>query len=176
MFAAEIRRKRVERMRSLPHWRWHLDEMFAKINSVTHVLWRAVDHEGKVLESFVSKKRDRKSALKFLKKTMKLHGRAHIYMTDKLRPYGAAMKEISNSDKQDTGHRKNNRAEKSHLPFRWRERAMQRFRRMRTLQKFVTVHSSIYNYFNAERALTGRSDFKLNRAATLAEWRGLLAA
>lgn len=176
MFAAEIRKRRVERMRSIPHWRWHLDEVFVKINGVTHYLWRAVDHEGEVLESFVSKNRDRKAALKFLRKTMKRHGRADVYVTDKLRSYGAAMKEAGNSDKQDAGHRKNNRAENSHLPFRRRERAMQRFRSMRTLQKFASVHASVFNHFNQERALYSRQNFKANRAAALAEWRQLCAA
>lgn len=121
LFAAEIRRKRVGRMRSLPHWRWHLDEMFVKINGVTHDLWRAVDHEGEVLESFVTKRRDKKAALKFFRKAMKRQGRAHVSVTDKLRSYGAAMKELGSSDKQDSGHRKNNRAENSHLLFRRRE-------------------------------------------------------
>ncbi len=176
MFAAEVRRRRVDRMRPCRRWRWHLDEMFVKINGVTHYLWRAVDHEGEVLESFVSRKRDRKAALKFLRKTMKRHGRAHVYVTDKLRSYGAAMKETGNSDKQDTGHRKNNRAENSHLPFRRRERAMQRFRRMRTLQKFASVHASVFNHFNQERALYSRDNFKANRTAALTEWRGLCAA
>jgi len=176
LFAAEIRRKRVDRMRSLPHWRWHLDEVFVKINGMTHYLWRAVDHEGEVLEAFVSKKRDRKAALKFLKKTLKRHGRAHAYVTDKLRSYGAAMKETGNTDKHDTGHRQNNRAENSHLPFRRRERAMQRFRRMRTLQKFVAVHSSVHNLFNQERALHSRDNFKANRTTALTEWRQLCAA
>ena len=88
MFAAEIRRKRVEEMRSLPHWHWHLDEVFVKINGVTHYLWRAVDHEGEVPEAYVSQKRDRKAALKFLRKTMKRHGNPHVFVTDKLRSYG----------------------------------------------------------------------------------------
>ena len=85
-----------------------------KINGETHYLWRAVDHEGEVLESFVTKRRDRKAALKFLKKTMKRHGRAHIFVTDKLRSYGAAMKEIGNAERQETGRWLNNRAENSH--------------------------------------------------------------
>lgn len=63
MFAAEIRRKRVERLRFCPQWQWHLDEMFVKINGERHYLWRTVDHEGEVLESFVTKKRDKKAAL-----------------------------------------------------------------------------------------------------------------
>ena len=176
MFAAEIRRRRVDRMRSGTHWQWHLDEVFVKINGVMHYLWRAVDHEGEVLEAYVSKKRDRKVALKFLRKTMKRHGRAHIFVTDMLRSYGAAMKVIGNVDRQETGRWLNNRAENSHQPFRRRERAMRRFRRMRSLQKFVAVHASIHNLFNAERALTSRDIFKANRTAALAEWRGLLAA
>ncbi|SHK18436.1 putative transposase [Shimia gijangensis] len=143
MFAAEIRRKRVSRIRCCSNWQWHLDEVFVKINGELHYLWRAVDHEGEVLESYVTKRRNRKVALKFLKKTMKRHGRAEVLVTDKLRSYGAAMKVIGNVAKQETGRWKNNRAENSHLPFRRRERAMIRFRRMRTLQKFVSVHASV---------------------------------
>lgn len=94
-------------------------------------------------------------------------------MTDKLRPYGAAMKVIGNAPKQKTSRWLSNRAENSHQPFRRRERAMLRFRRMRSLQKFVSVHSSIHNHFNQERHLYSRSDFKLNRTAALAEWRQL---
>jgi putative transposase len=176
IFAAEIRRKRVDRMRSLPHWRWHLDEVFVKINGVTHYLWRAVDHEGEVLEGFVSKKRDRKAALKFLRKTMRRHGHPHVFVTDKLRSYGAALKDLGLTDDRETGRWLNNRAENSHQPFRRRERAMLRFRRMRSLQKFVAVHSSIHNHFNGERALTSRDNFKACRAAALAEWRQLCAA
>ena len=85
MFATEIRRKRVERMRGSNHWRWHLDEVFLKIRRVTHHLWRAVDDEGEVLESVVSKTWDRKAALKLLKKSMKWHGRPENIATDRLR-------------------------------------------------------------------------------------------
>ena len=173
LFAAEIRRKRVQHLRAHWNWQWHLDEVFVKINGETHYLWRAVDHEGEVLESFVTKRRDRKAALKFLRKTMKRHGNPHIFVTDKLRSYGAAMKVIGSANKQETGRWLNNRAENSHQPFRRRERAMIRFRRMRTLQKFVSVHSSVHNHFNQERHLYSRENFKLNRAAALAEWRQL---
>lgn len=119
MFAAEIRKLRVDGMRS-SQWRWHLDEMFVTINGVWHSLWRAVDHEGEVLESFVTKKRDKKAALKFLRKSMKRHGRPHILVTDKLRSYGAALKEFGAADRQETGRWMNHRAENSHLPFRRR--------------------------------------------------------
>lgn len=174
MFAAEIRRRRVEGMRA-SRWGWHLDEMFVKINGERHYLWRAVDHEGEVLESCVTKKRDKKAALKFLKKTMRRHGRSEKFVTDELRSYGAALKELGAASKQETGRWLNNRAENSHLPFRRRERAMLRFRRTKTLQKFASVHASVSNHFNQERSLSNRDNFKINRAAALAEWRGLCA-
>jgi putative transposase len=114
MFAAEVRRKWVGQMRAYSNWQWHLDELFVKINRETHYLWRAVDHEGEVLESYVTKRRDRKAALKFSRKTMRRQGPAHVFVTDKLRSYGAVMKVIGNVDKQETGRWLNNRAENSH--------------------------------------------------------------
>ena len=150
--------------------------MFVKINGETHYLWRAVDHEGEVLESYVTKRRDLKAALKFLKKAMKRYGQPEVVVTDKLRSFGVAMKVIGNVDRQETGRWVNNRAENSHLPFRRRERAMLRFRRTATLQKFVSVHASIQNHFNQERHLYSRINVKLNRAAALAEGRQLLSA
>ena len=176
LFAAEIRRNRVQNLRAYSNWQWHLDEVFVKINGETHYLWRAVDHEGEVLESFVTKRRDRKAALKFLRKTMKRYGSPHVVVTDKLRSYGDDMTRIGNANKQDTGRWLNNRGENSHQPFRRRERAMQRFRSMRSLQKFASVHSSVHNHFNLERYLYSRANFKLNRAAALAEWRQLCAS
>jgi putative transposase len=175
LLAAEIRKRRVAGMRSSRRC-WHLDEVFVKINGQQHYLWRAVDHEGEVLESFVTKTRDKKAALKFLKKTLKRHDRGEEIVTDRLRSYGAAFKDLGIHNRQETGRWANNRAENSHQPFRRRERAMLRFRRMRTLQKFVAVHASIFNHFNQERALCSRQNFKTNRAAALTEWRGLLAA
>ena len=176
LFAADIRRQRVSRMRGFRQWRWHLDEVFVKINGERHYLWRAVDHEGEVLESIVTKKRDRKAALKFLKKSMKRYGRPETFVTDRLRSYGAALKDLGRGDDREMGRWLNNRAENSHLPFRRRERAMLRFRRMRTLQKFASVHASVHNHFPTERHLQDRNTYKLTRAAALAEWRGLFAA
>ena len=175
MFAAEIRKRRIEAMKS-SRWRWHLDEMFVKINGEQHYLWRAVDHEGEVLESFVTKRRDKKAALKFLRKAMRKHGRPEVLVTDRLRSYGAALKEIGAAERQETGRWANNRAENSHLPFRRRERAMLRFRRMRSLQKFASVHASVSNHFNQDRSLSSRDIFKTNRSAALVEWRGLCAS
>jgi putative transposase len=175
MFANEIRRRRIEGVKS-SHWRWHLDEVFVKINGDRHYLWRAIDHEGEVLESFVTKARDKKAALKFLRKAMRKHGRPEVIVTDRLRSYSAALREIGAARRQETGRGLNNRAENSHLPFRRRERAMLRFRRMRTLQKFAAVHASVSNHFNQERHLYSRANFKVNRAAALAEWRLLCSA
>jgi putative transposase len=152
-----------------------LDEVFVRINGETHYLWRAVDHEGEVLEVFATKRRDRKAALKFLKRMMKRYGRPGSIMTDRLRSYGAAMKVIGNVANQECGRWLKNRPENSHQPFRRRERAMQRFRAARTLQKFAATHVSIHNHFNLDRHLNRRDIFKQNRAAALADWRQLAA-
>jgi len=163
-------------MRQVTQWQWHLDEMFVKIRGETHYLWLAVDHEGEVLESYVTKTRDKAAALKFLRKAMKRYGNPQILVTDRLASYGAAMKEIGNIDRQEVGRHKNNRAENSHLPFRRRERAMLRFRRMRSLQKFASMHSSVHNHFNHQRNIESRARFKSLRDAALLEWRELIAA
>jgi len=173
MFAADIRRKRSASMRTNIQWRWHLDEVFVRINGETHYLWRAVDHEGEVLEAFVTKRRNRKAALRFLRKAMKRYGHPLAIVTDRLRSYRAAMREIGNEARQVTGRWLNNRAENSHQPFRRRERAMAKFRSAKSLQKFALIHASIHNHFNQERHLYNRVNFKLNRSAALAEWRQL---
>ena len=175
LFAAEIRKRRLHR-RLYSSWRWHVDEVFVRINGKLHYLWRAVDHEGEVLEAFVTKKRDRKAAIRFLKKAMKRYGRPKVVVTDGLPSYPAAMREIGNEACQETGRRLNNRAENSHQPFRRREGAMANFRDIKTLQKFVSVHAPIYNHFNHDRHLNRRNIFKQNRAAALTEWRELCAA
>ncbi len=175
MFAAEIRKRRIHQQRCYSQWRWHLDDVFVRINGETHYLWRAVDHEGEVLEVFASKRRDRKAALKFLKRAMKRHCRPKAIVTDRLRSYRAAMNMIGNAGSQECGRWLNNRAENSHQPFRRREGAMAKFRDMKTLQKFAAVHASIHNNFNQNRHLNRRDIFKQNRAAALAEWRELMA-
>ena len=107
---------------------------------------------------------------------MKRYGQPETIVTDKLGSYQAALKTLGNAARQETGRWLNNRAENSHQPLRRRERAMQRFRQMGTLQKFAAIHSSVHNHFNRERHLYSRENFKLNRAAALAEWRELSAA
>jgi putative transposase len=147
-----------------------------KINGVTHYLWRAVNHKGKVLESFVTKTRDRKAALKFLNKSIRCDGLPETMVTDRLRSYGAALKDLCLGEDREMGRWLNNRAENSHLPFRRRERAMLRFRRIRKLQKLICVHASIHKHFQTERHLQNRNTYKQTCATALAEWRGLVAA
>jgi putative transposase len=107
---------------------------------------------------------------------MKRYGNPHVVVTDKCPSYRAAMKMIGNETRQQTGRHLNNRAENSHLPFRRRERAMSRFRRMRSLQKFVSIQSSVCNLFNFERHINTRTRFKQKRDVALREWRDLLVA
>ena len=123
----------------------------------------------------VTAQRDKAAALKLLKRIMKKYGQPREIVTDGLRAYSAAMKAIGNSDRQEVGRGLNNRAENSHQPFRRRERAMQRFRSMRTLQKFSSVHGQLHNHFNQERHLVTRHAYKQRRSAALAEWHALVA-
>jgi len=136
-------------------------------------MWRAVDHEGEILESFVTRKRDKSAALAFMKKAPKRYGKAGTIVTDGLRSYPAAMRELGNADSHEMGRWLNNRAENSHLPFRRRERAVLRFRQMKTLQKFASVHASVHNHFSQERHLVDRQTYKTRRSAALAEWQSL---
>lgn len=127
LFAKSIRKRRVE-SNCYSNWAWHLDEVFVPINGVRHYLWRAVDHEGEVLEAFVTKRRNRKAALRFLRKAMKRFGAPDQVVTDKLPSYEAAFRELGISGRQATGRWRNNRAENSHQPLRRREKIMTRFR------------------------------------------------
>jgi putative transposase len=175
MFAAEIRARRREGLRSVSRWRWHLDKVFVRVNGVQHYLWRAVDHEGEVLEAFVTKRRDRAAALRFLKKLMKRHGRPEEVVTDKLRSYGAALKEMAGQDRQVTERRQNNRAENSHQPFRRRsapcsvpKHALPPEVRRRPLLRAQPLQRG------AQPLFTHRTTSQA-RTAALVEWRGLCA-
>jgi putative transposase len=174
-FAVEIRKKLVAHMRGYPQWRWHLDEVFVKVNGKLCYPWRAVDHEGEVLEAVATTRRDKAAAHKLLKRIMKKYGAPCSIVADRLRAYSAAMKEIGPADRHEVGGRLNNRAENSHQPFRRRERAMQRFRSMKTLQKFSSIHAQVQNHFNQERHLITWQVYKQRRTAALAEWRALAA-
>ena len=155
LFASEICRRRV-RQRSYSLWRWHVEEVFVRINGVQHYLWRAVDHEGEVIEVFASKRRNRKAALNFLRCAMKRYFSPNIIVTDRLASYGAALKVPRIKMRQRCGRWLNNRAENSHQPFRRREGAMARFRDIKTLKKFASGHAAVHNHFNHERHLVSR--------------------
>ena len=177
MFAADIKRQRISRMRGFRNWRWHVDEVFVKINGETHYLWRAVDHEGEVLESYVTKKRDKSAALRFFKKTLKRHGKAEAIVTDGLQSYPAAMRELGNGAGQRRGrlHLHEVAQPRPGNLFGLRERAMLRFRQMKSLQKFASVHANVHNHFNSDRHLIDRQTYKEGRSAALAEWQNLIA-
>jgi putative transposase len=128
-------------------------------------LWRAVDQEGEILESYITRSRDKGAALAFMKKALKRHGSPEAITTDGLRSYRAAMNELGNAEKQQVGRWANNRVENSHLPFRQRERAMLRFRQMKTLQKFACV----LNHFSLERHVVDQQTYWERRSAALAE-------
>jgi putative transposase len=147
-------------MRAFRHRRWHLDEVFVKIYGVKHYLWRAVDQEGEVLESYVTRTRDKKTAVNFRRKSLRRHGPLEAIMTDHLASYGAALKDHIGGDCREIAKWMNNRVENSDQPFRRRERAMLRFRRMRSLQRFAAIHGSVHNHFNQERHLTSREIFQ----------------
>jgi putative transposase len=174
LFANEIKKRRI-RHGFGSKWRWHLDEVFVKINGDQFYLWRAIDQEGEVLEAYVSTRRNKTAALKFLRKALRRYGNPDEIVTDRCPSYGAALRDLNMESRQRTGQYLNNLCELSHQPFRRRERAMQRFRRLSTLQKFVAIQSSIYNHFNRERHLYSRSHFKQKRHAALVEWREVYA-
>ena len=151
-------------MRGYPQWRWHLDEVFAKVNGKLCYLWRAVDHEGEVLEAVATAKRDKAAALKFLKRIMKKYGPPRKIVTDGLCSYSAAMNEIGAEDRQEVGA-----APRAEIrPAVAREQ-------QKTLQKFSSVHAQVHNHFNQERHLVTRQVYKQRRTAALAEWRALAA-
>ena len=128
------------------------------------------------MEAVVTTKRDKAAALKLLKRIMKKYRAPRSIVTDGLLAYSAAMNDMGVAvERHEVGGRLNNCAENSHQPFRRRERAMQRFRSMKTLQKFSSVHAQVHNQFNQERHLVTRQVYKQRRSAALAEWLALAA-
>ena len=172
VFSKEMKKKSNFRV---SNWRWHIDEVFVKINGELHYLWRAVDQEGTVLDCYVSKRRNKNVALKVLKNLMSRHGRPKEIVTDKLPSYKAALKEMGAVNLQNTERYKNNQVENSHLHFRRRERGMNKFRLMRSLQKFVSIQSSFLNHFNHQRHIENRQTFKNLRQNSVDVWQNIYA-
>jgi transposase-like protein len=134
-------------------------------------LWRAVDHEGEILDVLMQRRRDQRAALKLMRKLLRKQGFGpRLVMTDKLRSYGAALRELHLTCRHDQGLRKNNRAENSHQVVRRRERKMQRFKSAASAQRFLSMHAAFHNTFNHQRHLISRSTLRIFRADATAQW------
>ena len=170
LFSKEMKKKPFS---SPSNWRWHIDEVFVKINGELHYLWRAVDQEGTILDCVVTKKRDKKAARKVLKKLVKTYGKPQEIVTDKLRSYKVALKMLNMKHLQNTTQYLNNQVENSHLHFRRREKMWNKFRSMRSLQKFTSIQSFFLNHFNHQRHLENRKTFKDLRQQSLDSWQDI---
>ena len=163
--------RRIHRRRGPAFDVWHLDEVFVNIGGKQMYLWRAVDGEGTVLDVLVQKRRNKRVALKLMRKLLRNQGvRPTRIVTDKLKSYGAALRDLRLAPLHETGHRRNNRAESSHVPIRRRERKMQRFKSQRSAQIFLSTHGPIYNLFNVHRHLISRRTLRTFRNQAMAEW------
>src|ERR1017187_479621 len=170
--AADLRKRRPK-----PHTTWHLDEVYLKIDGRLVYLWRAVDSEGEVLDVLVQTRRNKATALKLMRKLLKKFGfLPDKIVTDDLRSYGAAARELGISDRHERGRWRNNRAENSHQPTRRRERKMQGFKSVGTAQRFLSSHAATYNTFNVQRHLTSARTHRAFRASAMQTWREVVAA
>jgi putative transposase len=160
--------RRLRRHRPRPSDRWHLDEMVVRIAGVRMYLWRAVDHEGEVLDMLVQRRRDSRAALRLMRKLLKKQGFApKLLITDKLRSYASAFRQLGLTCPHEQGLRRNNRAENSHQPVRRRERSAQRF---------LSMHAAVHNIFNLQRHLVSRSTLRKFRSDATAQWKSAVAA
>jgi len=170
--AAKVRSRRVQ-----PSGTWHLDEVFVRIRGKRVYLWRAVDDEGEVLDVLAQSRRNKRAALKLMRKLLNKQGYSpDKIVTDKLGSYSAALRTLGLEHLHVTGGRLNNRAEVSHQPTRRRERRMGRFKSPSSMQRFLSVHDAIYNQFNLQRHMISRQTLRQTRAKAMAEWHQIIAA
>src|SRR6202522_187777 len=163
MIAADLRSRRPK-----PHTTWHLDEVYLKIDGRMVYLWRAVDAEGEVLDVLVQSKRNKHAALKLMRKLLKKYAFVpERLVTDDLRSYSAAVRDLGIERGRERGRWKNNRAENSHQPTRRRGRKMQRFKSSGSAQKFLSAHAAVYNTFNVQRHPTSAQSHRVLRAAAI---------
>ena len=163
--------RKLRRLRPRSDGRWHLDEVFVCINGKRMYLWRAVDSEGEVLDILVQSQRNKKAALKLMRKLLKKQGYTPAQVvTDKLPSYGAALRDLNLTGKHVTGGRSNNRAENSHLPVRQRERRMQGFKSPGSAQRFLSTHAAIYNTFTVQCHLITRKTRRQFRVEAMDRW------
>ncbi|MBV9859401.1 MAG: IS6 family transposase [Alphaproteobacteria bacterium] len=169
--------RRLRRSRSRPSGTWHLDEMVVRLGGKRMYLWRAVDHEGEVLDMLVQRRRDTKAALRLMRKLLRKQGFApKMLVTDKLGSYGAAFRRLGLTCRLEQGLRLNNRAENSHQAVRRRERKMQLFKSARSAQRFLSLHAAVHNTFNLQRHLISRSTLRTFRTEAAVQWGDAVAA
>jgi putative transposase len=169
--------RRLRERRSRPSDRWHLDEMVVRIAGKRMYLWRGVDHEGEVLDMLVQRRRDKRAALRLMRKLLRKQGFApKLLTTDKLGSYGSAFRHLGLTCRHQQGLRANNRAENSHQAVRRRERKMQRFKSAGSTQRFLSMHAAVHNNFNLQRHLVSRSTLRAFRAEAAAQWQDAVAA
>jgi len=171
-FANSLRRRRPR-----PGDKWFMDEVFIRIRGKLHYLWRAIDQHGNVLDILVQSRRSAKAAKRFFRKLLKgLQDVPRVIVTDKLRSYSAAKREILPGVEHRQSRYLNNRAEASHQPTRRRERQMQRFKSARQAQRFLSIHSRIHNHFQLRRHRLSASDYRIVRDAAFRSWRDVTSA
>ena len=172
MIATGLRRRRLK-----PHTTWHLDEVYLKIDGRMVSLWRAVDAEGEVLDVLVQSKRNRRAALKQMRKLLRKFAFVpERLITDDLRSYSAAVRDLGIEHRHERGRWKNNRVENSHQPTRRRERKMQRFKSPGSAQKSLSTHAAVYNTFNVQRHLVSARTRRALRSAAMTTWRTAVAS
>jgi transposase-like protein len=169
--------RELRRSRPAPDSRWHLDEMVVRIAGKRMYLWRAVDHEGEILDMLVQRSRNKAAALRLMRKLLRKQGFApKMLVTDKLPSYGAAFRQLGLHCPHQQGLRANNRAENSHQVVRRRERKMQRFKSAGSAQLFLSMHAAVHNTFNLQRHLVSRSTLRRFRAEAAAQWQAAVQA
>ena len=172
LIAADLRKRRPK-----PHTTWHLDEVYLKIDGRLVYLWRAVDAEGEVLDVLVQSKRNKHAAMKLMRKLLRKYGVVpDRVITDDLRSYRAAARDLGIEKRHERGRWRNNRAENSHQPTRRRERKMQGFKSTGSAQRFLSNHAAVYNTFNVQRHLTSASTHRAFRASAMSAWQAAVAA
>ena len=151
---------------------FYIDEVFIKIDGKQHYLWRAVDQDGEVVDVYLQKRRDGDTAKRFFKRLLRKHSNEpRKIVTDKLRSYGVAHRELIPDTIHDTSQYANNRAELSHQPPRVRERGMRRFKSVVQAQRFLGVHAAVYNLFNLDRHLISANHYRSSRQRAFASWK-----
>ena len=169
--------QRLRQRRPRPSDDWHLDEMVVRIAGKRMYLWRAVDHEGEILDVLLQRRRDRRAAVKLMRKLIRKQGFApRRVTTDQLHSYSAALRHLGLRCHHEQGLRRNNRAENSHQVVRRRERKMQRFKSAASAQRFLSMHAAVHNTFNLQRHLVSRSTLRIFRTEAAVQWRSATAA